>query len=89
MQGNGTITITLYEDRNYAYVEVNDIGKGMDTKEQKRIFEPGYTTKERGWGLGLTLTKRIINQYHKVKIELKSSSPGKGSTFIIKLKQVK
>lgn len=89
MQGNGTITITLYEDRNYAYVEVNDIGKGMDTKEQKRIFEPGYTTKERGWGLGLTLTKRIINQYHKGKIELKSSSPGKGSTFIIKLKQVK
>ena len=89
MQGTGIITITLYEDHNYAYIEVNDIGKGIDPKEQKRIFDPGYTTKERGWGLGLTLTKRIINQYHKGKIELKSSTPGKGSTFIIKLKQVK
>lgn len=89
MQGDGVITITLYEEDDNAYIEVNDIGKGIDAKNQKNIFEPGYTTKERGWGLGLTLTKRIIEQYHKGKIQLKSSAPGKGSTFIIKLKKAK
>lgn len=89
MQGKGIITITLYEEGDFAYIEVNDIGKGIDSKNLKNIFEPGYTTKERGWGLGLTLTKRIIEQYHNGKIQLKNSTPGKGSTFLIKLKKAK
>ena len=86
MTGVGTITVKIYELKPYIYVEISDTGKGIETKRQKTVFEPGFTTKSRGWGLGLTLAKRIINEYHRGKIEIKSSS-AKGTTFRIKLKK--
>lgn len=64
---------------------VKDSGKGMNSKQRRQAFHPGFTTKKRGWGLGLSLSKRIIEQYHKGKIYIKDSSPGKGTTFIIEL----
>jgi len=86
MNGVGTITVKIYEDKQSTYVEISDTGKGIETKRQKTIFEPGFTTKSRGWGLGLTLAKRIVNEYHRGKIEVKNSST-KGTTFRIKLKK--
>lgn len=86
MNGVGTITVRVYNDKQCAYVEISDTGKGIITKNKKTIFEPGYTTKSRGWGLGLTLAKRIINEYHHGKIEIKNST-AKGTTFRIKLKK--
>ncbi|MDE6309851.1 MAG: ATP-binding protein, partial [Muribaculaceae bacterium] len=67
------------------YVEVSDTGRGIPRKRQKTVFTPGYTTKKRGWGLGLTLAKRIIEQYHSGKIYVASSEPGRGTTFRIDL----
>ena len=87
MNGAGTIAIYINEDKNHIYIDISDTGKGIESKRQKSIFEAGYTTKSRGWGLGLTLTRRIVNDYHKGKIILKSSTVGKGSTFRIKLKK--
>ncbi|MDR0368299.1 MAG: HAMP domain-containing histidine kinase, partial [Bacteroidales bacterium] len=86
MNGVGTITVTIYNDKQFACVEISDTGKGIAAKNKKNIFEPGYTTKSRGWGLGLTLAKRIINDYHHGKIKIKSSTE-KGTTFKIKLKK--
>ena len=87
-EGKGTITITLIppadNDRRVA-VEVADNGKGIPKAMFKTIFEPGYTTKTRGWGLGLTLVKRIVGQYHHGKIAVKSSTLGKGTVFRIEL----
>lgn len=87
-EGKGTITITLIppadNDRRLA-VEVADNGKGIPKTMFKTIFEPGYTTKTRGWGLGLTLVKRIVEQYHHGKIAVKSSTMGKGTVFRIEL----
>ena len=87
-EGKGTIAITLIpptdNDRRLA-VEVADNGKGIPKTMFKTIFEPGYTTKTRGWGLGLTLVKRIVEQYHHGKIAVKSSTMGKGSVFRIEL----
>jgi signal transduction histidine kinase len=68
-----------------AIIEVEDDGKGIPKNKQKKIFEPGYTTKKRGWGLGLALVKRIIEQYHHGKIYVKSSIVGVGTTFRIEL----
>jgi signal transduction histidine kinase len=87
MNGVGTITVIIYEDKQFVYIEVSDTGKGIEIKRQDTVFEPGYTTKSRGWGLGLTLARRIIRDYHKGKIEVKNSSINKGSTFRIKLKK--
>ena len=86
MNGVGTITVRIYEEKNAIFVEIADTGKGIEPKRQKTIFEPGYTTKSRGWGLGLTLAKRIVNEYHRGKIEIKSSTT-KGTVFKIKLKK--
>ena len=86
MNGVGTITVRIYEEKNAVFVEIADTGKGIEPKRQKTIFEPGYTTKSRGWGLGLTLAKRIVNEYHRGKIEVKSSTT-KGTVFKIKLKK--
>jgi len=88
MNGNGTITILLTEDKKHIYIDVHDYGKGIDAKNQKKIFKPGFTTKNRGWGLGLTLAKRIIKNYHKGNIEVKSSIPNKETIFRIKLKKI-
>jgi signal transduction histidine kinase len=87
MNGEGTISIYLNEDKKHIYIDISDTGKGIGTKYQKNIFEAGYTTKSRGWGLGLTLARRIINDYHNGKIILKNSATGKGSTFRVKLKK--
>lgn len=85
MDGQGSITVTTGTDRNIAWVEVEDTGKGLSRKNFKTIFNPGFTTKKRGWGLGLTLAKRIIEQYHNGRIFVKNSEPGVGTTFRIEL----
>jgi signal transduction histidine kinase len=88
MNGVGTITVLIYEYKQFVYIDVSDIGRGIETKHQGTVFEPGYTTKSRGWGLGLTLARRIIRDYHNGKIEVKNSSINKGTTFRIKLKKM-
>ncbi len=88
MQGVGRIDITTGADHNIAWIEVKDTGKGIARKHFKTIFNPGYTTKKRGWGLGLTLVKRIIEEYHGGRIFVKESEPGVGTTFRIELRTV-
>lgn len=85
MEGCGTIDVRTFADRQMAVVEVTDTGKGMQRKHFKTVFHPGFTTKKRGWGLGLTLAKRIVEQYHGGKIFVKDSEPGKGTTFRVEL----
>ena len=85
MEGKGSITITITEEKTRVYIDVTDTGKGIPQKLQKRIFSPGYTSKNRGWGLGLTLAKRIINNYHRGKLFVKSSVVGQGTTMRIQL----
>ena len=85
MEGEGEITISTGKDKGKAWIEVRDTGKGIARKNFKKVFQPGYTTKKRGWGLGLTLVKRIIEEYHGGKIFVKESEPGKGTTFRIEL----
>ena len=87
LQGHGEIVVTIGSDRKYAWVEVTDTGKGIPKSKWKRIFEPGYTTKTRGWGLGLSLSRRIVEEYHKGKIAVVESELGKGTTFRITLKK--
>jgi signal transduction histidine kinase len=86
MQGKGTLRITTSHEGNKAVVLVSDSGKGILKRLHQKVFDPGYTTKKRGWGLGLSLTKRIIEDYHKGRIYVKSSEIGKGTTFAIELK---
>ncbi|MDE7476000.1 MAG: GHKL domain-containing protein [Duncaniella sp.] len=85
MEGSGSITITIRPEKNKAVIEISDTGKGIARKNQKAIFNPGFTTKSRGWGLGLTLTKRIIEDYHGGLIYVKKSELGVGTTFAIEL----
>lgn len=85
---NGFISIKISQSKKYAEIEVTDNGKGIDLKSRKDIFRPGYSTKKRGWGLGLSLSKRIIEGYHNGKIFVKSSIPGQGTTFKILLKKI-
>ena len=87
MDGVGTITFTVVQDDNRAYIEVTDTGKGIAKSHFNTVFEPGYTTKKRGWGLGLSLAKRIMEQYHKGRIYVKSSELGKGTTFRVELRK--
>jgi len=87
MDGKGEITITLKDIPEALYIDIKDSGKGIPKSKFKTIFEPGYTTKKRGWGLGLSLCKRIIENYHGGKIFVLSSEPGKGTTFRIELKR--
>lgn len=87
MNGEGRITITVSHDEDKAIIDVADTGKGIAKSCHKRVFEPGYTTKKRGWGLGLSLAKRIMEQYHKGRIFVKNSAPGKGTTFRLELKK--
>ncbi len=84
---NGLINVRISHSRKYAEIEVTDNGKGIDLKNRKEIFRPGYSTKKRGWGLGLSLSKRIIEGYHNGKIFVKSSVPGQGTTIKILLKK--
>ncbi|MDE6527305.1 MAG: HAMP domain-containing histidine kinase, partial [Muribaculaceae bacterium] len=85
MDGSGSITVTAGASPITAFIEVADTGKGISRKNHKTVFNPGYTTKSRGWGLGLTLAKRIIEQYHQGRIFVKQSAPGQGTTFRIEL----
>lgn len=81
MEGSGEIHIITLIDKQMAVAEISDTGKGMSRKHFKTVFNPGFTTKKRGWGLGLTLAKRIVEQYHRGKIFVKDSEPGRGTTF--------
>lgn len=81
----GKIDINIIENSSNIFLEVEDNGKGINSKRKKDVFRPGYSTKRRGWGLGLSLSKRIIENYHNGKIFVKSSSPGKGTIFQITL----
>ena len=85
MDGAGTITITTIGEKERVAIEINATGKGISRKNFKNVFNPGYTTKKRGWGLGLTLVKRIIEEYHGGKIFVKDSEIGRGTTFRIEL----
>lgn len=86
MQGVGELHISTGEERGMVWIEVRDTGKGIAKKNFKTVFNPGYTTKKRGWGLGLTLVKRIIEEYHGGRIFVKESELGKGTTFRIELR---
>ena len=87
ISGEGKISMQIHENEHEVMLDVTDTGKGMDSNTQRRIFEPGFTSKERGWGLGLPLAKRIVEQYHGGKLLLKQSQPGVGTTFRIVLKK--
>lgn len=85
MENDGTIRVQVRQNGNCAVIDISDTGKGLPMKNYKRIFYPGFTTKKRGWGLGLSLAKRIIEEYHHGKIYVKHSEIGKGTTFRIEL----
>lgn len=87
MDGAGTITIVGSQDARSIYIDVSDTGRGMSPSVQKKIFDSGFTTKSRGWGLGLPLARRIVNQYHRGRLFLKYSVPGQGTTFRIVLRK--
>ena len=86
MDGQGTLTINLFREGDVVAIEVTDTGKGISKNLYKSVFNPGFTTKKRGWGLGLSLAKRIVEEYHNGKIYVKKSEPGNGTTFRIELK---
>lgn len=85
MDGTGTIKAEIYKENDYLCIDLSDTGKGMAGNQYKQVFEPGYTTKKRGWGLGLSLARRIIENYHRGKIFVKKSVIGAGTTFSVKL----
>ena len=85
MEGAGVITLFMNDEGERVAIEVSDTGKGIKKKDIANVFRPGFTTKQRGWGLGLSLAKRIVEEYHHGKIWVKSSEVGKGTTFRIEL----
>ncbi len=88
MKGRGKLKIVIENDGLFVKINVTDTGKGIPKNQFKRIFEPGFTTKKRGWGLGLSLTKRIVEEYHKGKIKVLKSEIGKGTTMQMSFKKV-
>ncbi len=88
MKGKGKLSIRIQQLENTVKIQVTDTGKGLSKKQFKTIFEPGFTTKKRGWGLGLSLAKRIIEEFHEGKIKVLHSEPNKGTTMQIELKSV-
>ena len=88
LQGQGEIDVRISDDLEWVYIDVKDTGKGIPKSNFKRIFEPGFTTKTRGWGLGLSLSRRIIEEYHKGRIYVVDSEPGRGTTIRIALKRL-
>ena len=87
MEGFGKISVAVYEEEDLFYVELTDTGKGIPKSDWNTVFQPGFTTKSRGWGLGLSLAKRIITEYHKGKIYILKSEKGRGTTFRIEMHQ--
>ena len=89
MEGKGSIKVDIKDEKNAIIIDVTDTGKGIAKQNISKVFKPGFTTKKRGWGLGLSLSKRIISRYHKGEIFVKTSEPGKGTTFRIVLNKAK
>ncbi len=87
MEGSGRIVLTLTEEPDMVAIEVSDNGKGIRKKDIGHVFTPGFTTKKRGWGLGLSLAKRIVEEYHKGHIFVKQSEVGKGTTFRVEMRK--
>ncbi len=87
MEGRGELHVDITDNYKQVVIDVIDTGKGINKQNINKVFKPGFTTKKRGWGLGLSLSKRIIEQYHKGSLFVKSSEPGKGTTFRIILKK--
>jgi signal transduction histidine kinase len=87
IEGEGTINLKVTDNSQFVQIDITDSGKGIPKSKHKTVFKPGFTTKERGWGLGLSLTKRIIEEYHNGKIFVSSSEAGKGTTMRIILKK--
>lgn len=87
MEGMGSIRLQVTDQQQFVYIDISDTGKGVPKSSYQTIFKPGYTTKSRGWGLGLSLSKRIVEEYHDGQIFVKSSELGKGTTFRIVLKK--
>ena len=87
MEGKGVITIVLTPKGEHVFIDIEDTGKGISRADMRNVFAPGFTTKKRGWGLGLSLTKRIIEEYHGGSISLLKSEPGVGTIFRITLKR--
>ncbi|WP_026703511.1 sensor histidine kinase [Flavobacterium soli] len=88
MKGRGKLDVVILEDARFVKIRVSDTGKGIPKNQYKRIFEPGFTTKKRGWGLGLSLTKRIVEEYHSGKIRVLSSEVGKGTCIQVSFKKL-
>src|SRR5690554_73327 len=86
IKGKGKIDVTIQDDGKFIKIKVKDSGKGIPKNEFKKIFEPGFTTKKRGWGLGLSLTKRIVEEYHNGRIKVLESEPGKGTVMQVSFK---
>jgi signal transduction histidine kinase len=88
MEGKGLIEVNIKDEAEQVIIDVRDTGKGISAGNARRVFDPGFTTKKRGWGLGLTLSKRIMETYHKGELFVKHSELGKGSTFRIVLPKI-
>lgn len=88
-QGDLKLSLTIHSNKNWIMLDIEDNGKGIPNRKIKDVFRPGYTTKERGWGMGLSLTKRIIEVYHRGKINVLWSREGEGTCFRIELRQIK
>ena len=87
MKGKGNLDLRIVNDNHFIKIYVTDSGKGIAKNQFKRVFEPGFTTKKRGWGLGLSLTKRIVEEYHKGKIRVLNSEINKGTTMVLSFKK--
>ena len=88
MKGKGDLDIAIVDEKNFVKIQIKDTGAGISKLNFSKIFEPGHTSKTRGWGLGLSLAKRIIVDYHDGRIYVKNSEIGKGTTFEVALKKI-
>lgn len=87
MKGEGKLELSLYKKSKSVYIDVTDTGSGMTKQQVRNAFKPGFSTKKRGWGLGLSLTKRVVTEYHKGEVKIANSEVGKGTTFRIVLRE--
>ena len=87
MRGKGKLAVVIILEGEFVKIKVSDTGKGISKKQFKTIFEPGFTTKKRGWGLGLSLTKRIVEEYHNGKVKVLHSEINKGTTMQISFRK--
>lgn len=87
MRGQGKLKVIIELEGEFVKIKISDTGKGIPKKQFKTIFDPGFTTKKRGWGLGLSLTKRIVEEYHNGKIKVLQSEINKGTTMQISFKK--